>query len=115
MAINSSRNLNPVGLGGDAFDVEEGSPSEGLTNLADAMLVFACGLIVALVAHYGVQLGATSVQNQEMQELNMGVEQAQDVEAGRAGNYDEVGTVYRDAATGKLYVVTPDGSNLEGE
>lgn len=114
MAINGSRNLSTTGLDHDAFGGDGGSPTDGLANLTDAMLVFACGLIVALVAHYGVELGSASTQ-QQMQELNMGVEQAQDVESGRAGSYDEVGTVFRDAETGKLYVVTPDGTSLEGE
>lgn len=115
MAIGKEKNLLPMGLDGDPLgDDQGGSPTDSLANLMDVMLVFACGLIVALVAHYGVQLGAT--QPDGMQEISSSqVEQASQSDSEKSGIYDEVGTVYRDAATGKLYVVTPDGESLEGE
>ncbi|MEG0392584.1 MAG: DUF2149 domain-containing protein, partial [Anaerovoracaceae bacterium] len=37
---------------------EDLNPMDGLANLADAMLVFACGLLVALIVNWNVDVGA---------------------------------------------------------
>lgn len=36
---------------------EDVSPLEGSVNIVDAMLVFACGLMLSLVMHWNVDLG----------------------------------------------------------
>ena len=110
MAINGSRDLGSKGLGTSEFD-SSGSPMESLGNLMDVMLVFACGLIIALVARYGVQLAGGSEEQQNMQEITSQVEQASSAEADKKGQYDEVGSVYRDKETGKLYVVEDSASS----
>ena len=93
---------------------EEGNPMDGLANLADAMLVLACGLMMALMIHWNVDikweqvdlsLGAevTDVENQNM------------IQAEQTGDsYQKMGTLYRDPQSGKLYMLTEE-SNLEGQ
>ena len=41
---------------------EDFSPMEGVGNMADAMLVFACGLIVALILSWNVDVTSEGVQ-----------------------------------------------------
>ena len=38
------------------FDGEDVSPMSGLSNLSDAMLVLALGILVALVVHWNVNI-----------------------------------------------------------
>ena len=82
---------------------DEDDPRTGLVNLADVMLVFACGLMIALVGHYNVDLGSTNLENAEklegeMQQMSMSTSSS-------SSTYSEVGTVYEDTSTGELYVV----------
>ncbi|MBA1147559.1 DUF2149 domain-containing protein [Ectothiorhodospiraceae bacterium WFHF3C12] len=86
------------------FDAQEEEPLGPMANLVDLMLVFACGLIAALVAQSGTlqehfQAGGRQVeQGREMPEVPRGV--------GEAGSgYESVGRVYRDPKTGKLILV----------
>ena len=79
---------------------EDVNPNSYLTNLADCMLVMSVGLLVALVAHYGVDLH----QEQEQivgSEVNMDADGDGEID----GGYEEAGRVYRDPATGKYYMV----------
>jgi hypothetical protein len=84
------------------------NPLEGLANLADVMLVFACGLMLALVINWNVDITARSAgdetRDEEMTRLS-------DISGG-AGTaldddtpYERLGTVYRDPTTGQLYMV----------
>lgn len=85
------------------FDIDEGDPLGPLANLADIMLVFAVGLMVALAAAGGgldqKPTGGVEVENaRELPELPSG--------AGQAGSgYESVGQVYRDPATGRLILI----------
>lgn len=94
------------------FEGESVNPMDGLSNLADVMLVFACGLMLALITYWNVDVSGVSgsidpvEQGQEIQEDVSGFgEQAREDGDSR---FEEYGTVYRDAATGKLYMVTDD-------
>lgn len=86
---------------------ESFSPMEGIGNMADAMLVFACGLIVALILSWNVDVTDTGEINKpadtkyEVEGIENGTEQV--IEDDR--NLEEMGTVYRDPETGKYYVV----------
>jgi hypothetical protein len=74
----------------------------GMANLADVMLVFACGLMLALVSYWNLDLPSiTELDSSELQELNS-EERMQDI-VNSANAYIEKGTVYQDPATGKLY------------
>ena len=74
---------------------EEVNPMDGLANLADVMLVFACGLMLALITYW-----------------NLDVSQVSDA-AGRdavsADGLQQYGTVFIDPDTGKLYMVAEGG------
>jgi len=87
------------------FDTDDGDPMGPLANLADIMLVFAVGLMVALAAaqgslensHGGVELEA----GRELPDMPRGV--------GEAGSgYESMGRVYRDPETGEMVLIGGD-------
>lgn len=86
------------------FDEPGDEPLGPLSNLADIMLVFAVGLIAALVAFERTpeqRGGEPVVEGRELPELPDGM--------GDAGSgYESVGQVYRDPETGKLIMVGSD-------
>ncbi|MBQ8151909.1 MAG: DUF2149 domain-containing protein [Firmicutes bacterium] len=85
---------------------EEFSPMEGLGNMADAMLVFACGLILALIISWNVNVSETGEITgspdglYEVDGVTDGV-----VEQVDTTNLQEMGTVYQDPETGNYYLV----------
>lgn len=90
---------------------EEVNPLEGVINIVDAMLVFACGLLLALVINWNVDL---TMQGEKIN-LNRGQELSEEPairndliesEQGQGDLYQKVGTVYKDPATGKLFMLT---------
>lgn len=82
------------------FLESEGSPMESIANIVDVMLVFACGLLLALVTVWNVDIGLDRPDN--MYEVSDVVEESQSVSK---DNLQEAGKVYRDPATGNLYFV----------
>jgi hypothetical protein len=83
------------------------SPMEGIGNMADAMLVFACGLIVALILSWNVDVtdqGEINKPADTKYEVE-GIENNQEEVIDADQNLEEMGTVYRDPETGKYYVV----------
>ena len=55
---------------------EEVDAMSGLANLSDVMLVFACGLMAAVILNWNVDLSKTRVeilQREQMQELHKGL------------------------------------------
>ena len=106
-----------AGLGRNPFRAseEDVNPSEYLTNLSDCMLVLACGLMVALVVAWSVRLPSSTEVEQtgEMREVT----DLEDItgEAGGAGSgYDELGMVYQDPKTGKMYLIQEEGEGAAG-
>ena len=85
-----------------------------VANLSDAMLVFACGLLIALVVAWNVDLGAVQqVEIDESQKIE-DVESMDNILNGSGTNYVQRGTVYEDPNTGTLYLLDDtqkDGSN----
>lgn len=89
---------------------EEVNPLEGAINIVDAMLVFACGLMLALVIRWNVDLS----QAGERVYVNRGrdVSQAPEIRKdlietqGQGELYQKMGTVYKDPDTGKLFMLT---------
>ena len=95
-----------LGSMGENFD-ESIDIMGSLGNLMDAMLVFSCGLIVSIVAHWNVDLSVTEVVEQEQMTQVDQVEQiTQDVANG--SRYSERGTVVEDSETGDLYLIEPN-------
>ena len=82
------------------FLESEGSPMESIANIVDVMLVFACGLLLALVTVWNVDIGLDRPDN--MYEVSDVVEGSQNVQK---ENLQEAGKVYRDPATGNLYFI----------
>lgn len=85
------------------FEVGDDDPMGPLANLADIMLVFAVGLMIALAsAGDGVKPmrtgGADVEAGRELPEVPAG--------AGEAGSgYEAVGQVYRDRDTGRMVLI----------
>lgn len=93
------------------FDQQDEEPLGPLANLLDLMLVFACGLIAALIgmsknvdAHFE---SATDKPFQNQQVVEKGRELPQMPSHGESGGsgYEPVGEVYRDPETGKLILI----------
>ncbi|MFB4202356.1 hypothetical protein KBTX_03659 [wastewater metagenome] len=85
------------------FDDQERDPMGPLANLVDIMLVFVCGLLVALAArsedvHDALRGGREVDRGHELAEPPAGVE-------GGGSGLQPVGEVYRDPETGKLIMV----------
>jgi hypothetical protein len=90
------------------FDETPEDPQASLVNLVDIMLVFICGLIVALVSAQPQFVVSTSEQGQQ-QVVEQGRELAE-MPAGMRGQaagagMEPIGQVYRDPQTGKLILV----------
>lgn len=88
---------------------ENSNPLESLTNLFDVMLVFACGLMVALVISLNV----------DVSRLNEAVIEYKDNSGGKATveeseglSMEELGTIYRDPKTGKTYILDDTGEDI---
>jgi len=86
------------------FDSQDEEPLGPLANLVDIMLVFACGLIAALVASQGGL-------NEHFKQAGTKVEKGREIpkipgSIGQSGSgYESVGKVYRDSKTGKLILI----------
>ena len=90
---------------------EDVNPMNYISNLADAMLVLALGIMVALVLHWDVDLKAQQMQDTEstrpavsFSENEIEDEQALPDSAQRAGE------VYYDQETGTYYIVNESGT-----
>lgn len=84
---------------------EEEDPTSGLANLADCMLVLSCGLMVALVVAWNIDLNVTEVSKSENYKQVDNVQNTDgDIESGGA-SYVDMGRIYQDPETGKLYMV----------
>ena len=86
------------------------NPMDGLANLADLMLVLACGLMLSLVMHWNVDLAGSGElvgmeQGAQVQELD-GLTESSSGDLKDQSGYEEMGKVYKDPKTGKLYMVT---------
>ena len=93
---------------------EEVDPMSSMSNIGDVMLVFACGLMVALVVAWNVDL-AKFQQVETDQELSQDqVTQITEQLYGEGNAFVERGTVYQDPQTGKYYLVEEEGASGSG-
>lgn len=90
------------------FDETPEDPQASLVNLVDIMLVFICGLIVALVSAQP-QFTTSPSSSQGEQVVEQGRELAEMPEGMRGqaagAGMEPVGQVYRDPKTGKLILI----------
>lgn len=94
------------------FDQNDGALLDPLTNLADVMLVFAVGLIVALAAsqHGSEETASLEQSAPRVTDVTKGREVPELPDStGEAGNgYEAVGQVYRDRETGRLILMSSE-------
>lgn len=92
---------------------EDVNPSAYIVNLADCMLVLACGFLVALIARWDINLNVSEVSEDDMQEISAAVSEEDLTEAG--SGYTEAGKVYMDS-DGNYYIIkkNEDGSIESG-
>ena len=100
------RDFNASAFSGASVPEEEVDPMSSTSNLVDAMLVFACGLLLALVVKYDVPLNADLTQATQTGDMTQieNPEQLTDSTDNGGKGFEEVGVTYRDPATGQLYV-----------
>ncbi|HWQ71209.1 MAG TPA: DUF2149 domain-containing protein [Desulfitobacteriaceae bacterium] len=81
------------------------NPLDTVVNLVDVMLIFACGLMVAVIMHWNVDLTKVDIITEENLIEVKDLEKA--IESGTvAENYDSMGMVYQDPKTGKMYLLS---------
>lgn len=92
---------------GRLADEDRGEPGS-LDNLMDVMLVFACGLLIALVANWNVDLGsvAGASSRSDMEPIEGEIDGTDAQSASAVEGFTDLGRVYRDDETGDLYIVT---------
>ena len=106
--------LNRFGRGSrrDPFDEEDINPMAGTANLADAMLVLAVGIMLALIINWKIDVSTVSQITQENMTEVTDYDNVSDDDLSEALGTDgleEKGTVYMDPETGKMYVVVTEG------
>lgn len=93
------------------FDAGDEDPMAGLSNLADVMLVFSCGLMVALAVYWNVSVNSAETEVVEKDQLSDAVDMDKllvSTEDGK-GLYIRRGEAFEDPATGKMYVLETAG------
>ena len=88
------------GLRGGKIPGTSLDPMSNVANLSDVMLVLALAFMVALIAYWGIML--PGVEQIEFDQNDTGTVVDVDEES---GDYELAGTVYRDAKSGKMYMV----------
>ncbi|MEL6339602.1 MAG: DUF2149 domain-containing protein [Myxococcota bacterium] len=85
-------------------------PLANMASLVDVILVFACGLLTALVAAGAASMpspafgqGVSVKAGRELTELPEGIDPS-----GGGPGYESLGTVYRDPKTGRLILIESD-------
>ena len=105
----SRRNLRGKGLRSSSKR-QDFNPAEGILNLADVMLVFACGLMLSLVINWNIDINVEevdmSVGSEVDQVENLNDEMAEQMNSEEG--YEKMGTLYKDPVTGKMYMLTQD-------
>lgn len=101
MKVTKKRGRLRVEQKGEDFD-----PMEGMANLADVMLVFACGLLLALIINWNVDVSSTAPQEDPQSKYEIeGVDDNSSQTIDGEDGLEEMGKVYKDPKTGKYYIV----------
>lgn len=87
---------------------EDFNPMEGTVNIVDAMLVFACGLMLSLIINWNVDVGnqGNKVELNKGKEVSEMQEVKDSLVKNEEGIYEKMGIVYKDPKTGKLFMLT---------
>ena len=88
------------------------NPMDGLGNLADAMLVLAVGIMLALIITWKVDITAVSqtAPEPETEQIPISQEDLRDAPADslKEENLQRIGALYYDEETGTYYAITGD-------
>lgn len=105
----AKHSLTSSKLSATALFAEEEDPMSSMGNLMDVMLVFVCGLLLALIATWGVDITsvAASIDDSTIEPVEGDLTEVQRGISSDDSNYTELGIVYLEESTGQLYVVTP--------
>ena len=101
--------------GGRLRSKDDADPMASVANIADIMLVFACGLMMALVTVWNIDFTPLSeLQDKQLEAIDTPEDMPEDMsDAGNA--YVEKGMVYQDPKTGKYYMVTEDKDAMDSD
>ncbi len=107
---------------GISDDADSFNPTDGLSNLADCMLVLACGLMVALVVNFNVDMNQDLVEVQETdsmiqvqeEDVSEAVVDTTSQQNSGSNMYQELGMLYKDPSTGKMYYLSEQGDSSSG-
>lgn len=90
---------------------DEANPLDGVANLLDIMLVFACALMVALILYWNINLdNIVNILDREQLVEITDPEMMDQVTSIAASEFDGIGTAVRDPETGMLLIV--DDENI---
>jgi hypothetical protein len=101
-------------------ETEEVTPMWGVANMADVMLVLAVGIMFALVANWnldvksggGKQLNADYGELRELSEFTT-LKDKDFAEKIKQSGLKELGNVYVEPDSGKMYVIVEETTNTE--
>lgn len=91
---------------------EEINPMDGVGNMADAMLILAVGIMLALIMNWNVDISGSQApvevdQAKEVTDVeNISGEDLD--EAASSSGLSELGKVYQDPETGKMYMIVEE-------
>ncbi|MGI6721139.1 MAG: DUF2149 domain-containing protein [Anaerovoracaceae bacterium] len=89
-------------------DSEDVNPMSNIANLVDVMLVLAVGIMLALVMNWNLDISSTGTVPVEKTREVTNVKNIDKNDVGRADSdsgLSEMGTVYKDKKSGKLYMI----------
>ncbi|HAD19123.1 MAG TPA: hypothetical protein DCF42_01870 [Lachnospiraceae bacterium] len=90
------------------FGDEDPNPMAGVSNLADAMLVLAVGIMLALVINWHISINgnaAEEMDKSQMKEVDSSTYENAEKKKDSTASLEKKGTVYVDPSTGKMYLV----------
>ena len=101
--------------GRPSWENESADPLSGLANLSDVMLVLACGLMLAIVIFWRVDLSRITsiIDRDQLQEIENAEQIADSAAVGNG--LESKGTAYMDPETGKVYIVISSEETEENE
>ena len=93
---------------------EDVDPMSSMSNIGDVMLVFACGLMVALVMAWNVDLAQFQHVETDQELSQDQVSQITEQLYGEGNAFVEKGKVYQDPQTGQYYLFEDGASSSNG-